>query len=186
MNVDNHRFSCHQAGVDIKLSDPCCCQVTLPPSISPQTRHLIHLTARPAVTTERLQPLSLQFYLEGREEEREAPPPPPPSCLVSSESYLQSCPPHLLSALSCRTSLWQAAISFSAPAGLEAVRLSPAGGHWTRDNFVLGSRLEHQLVWTGDCCSHAVTLQVEDIRGLTGQCGAGIQVILQSVIINNY
>ena len=46
----------------------------------------------------------------------------------------------------------------------------------TRDNFVLGSRLEHQLVWTGDCCTHAVTLQVEDIRGQQGHCGAGIQV----------
>ena len=154
--------------------------MTVPPSSSPLSRHLIHLTARPAVTTEQLQPLSLQFYLVGREEA--APPPPPPSCLVSSETYIQSCPPHLLSALSCRSSLWQASISFTAPAGLSAVRLSPDSGHhhWTRDNFVLASRLEHQLVWTGDCCTHAVSLQVEDIRGHTGNCRAGIQVRLTS------
>ena len=126
------------------------------------------------MTTEELQPLTLQFYLVGREET--VPPPSPPSCLVSSETYLQSCPPHLLSALSCRTSLWQAAISFTAAAGVEAVRLSPESGHWTRDNFVLGSQLEHQLVWTGDCCTHSVTLQVKDIRGQEGHCGAGIQV----------
>ena len=150
--------------------------MTIPSSSSPLTRHLIHLTVRPAVTRDQLQPLSLQFYLVAREEEEDHA--PPPSCLVSSETYLQSCPPHLLSALSCRTSLWQAAISFTAAAGVEAVRLSPASGHWTRDNFVLGSRLEHQLVWTGDCCTHSVTLQVEDIRGHSGHCGAGIQVIL--------
>ena len=154
--------------------------MTIPSSSSPLSRHLIHLTVRPAVTREQLQPLTLQFYLEAREEEEEAhaPPPSPPSCLVSSETYLQSCPPHLLSALSCRTSLWQAAISFTAAAGVEAVRLSPATGHWTRDNFMLGSQLEHQLVWTGDCCTHSVTLQVEDIRGHSGHCEAGIQVII--------
>ena len=81
---------------------------------------------------DQVRPLTLQFYLEEKEENQPA---SPPSCLVSSETYLQSCPPHLLSALSCRTSLWQAAISFTAPAGVEAVRLSPGTGHWTREIY---------------------------------------------------
>ena len=133
------------------------------------------------MTTEQLQPLSLQFYLVGREEA--APPPPPPSCLVSSETYIQSCPPHLLSALSCRSSLWQASISFTAPAGLSAVRLSPDSGHhhWTRDNFVLASRLEHQLVWTGDCCTHAVSLQVEHGVQLVRQVGQHRSDVVENV-----
>ena len=70
---------------------------------------------------------------------------------------------------------------------------------------MLGSSLEHQLYWTGDCCTHALTaqvglisywsvqylkiwrtlsiikfsfdLQVEDTRGNMAQCMAGIQEI---------
>ena len=40
------------------------------------------------------------------------------------------------------------------------MELSPHSGTWRRDNFVLGSSLEHQLYWTGDCCTHALTAQV--------------------------
>ena len=115
------------------------CQVTIPSSSSPPARHLIHLRVRPAVARDQVRPLTLQFYLEEKEENQPA---SPPSCLVSSETYLQSCPPHLLSALSCRTSLWQAAISFTAPAGVEAVRLSPGTGHWTREIYPAFSLVE--------------------------------------------
>ena len=31
---------------------------------------------------------------------------------------------------------------------------SSSSSHWVTDNFILGSRLEHSLHWTGDCCTH--------------------------------
>ena len=152
-------------------------EVTIPASSPVQSRHLVHLTVSPAITTDQLQPLTIQSYLTVKEEEEEEVV-SVPRCGLETETYLQSCQHQLLSPLSCQLSTWTAALSFSDPSsGLLEVVVSPESGNWIRENFVLGTRLEHRLDWSGDCCTHAISFQVRNTRGNTVVCRAGIQQI---------
>ena len=93
--------------------------MTVPASSPALSRHLAHLTVTPAVTTDVLQPLTIQFYLTVTQQQEETV--AQPWCRLQSETYLQSCQPHLYPALSCQLASWSAVISLSAPlTGLQA------------------------------------------------------------------
>ena len=51
--------------------------------------------------------------------------------------------------------------------------LSHPGVYWQSDNFILGSKLEHQVYWTGDCCTPSLDVNVRDILGGQTKCSGG-------------
>ena len=70
---------------------------------------------------------------------------------------------------------WHAIFTFqSVNAGVRSVNLSSQGRFWKRDNFILGSRLEHQLYWGANCCTSELRITVEDIIGGLVRCRVGL------------
>ena len=57
----------------------------------------------------------------------------------------------------------------------------PSGGRWSRDNFILGSRLQQSLYWSGSCC-HLLKLEVTDVAGLKTECGLGGQTSSRNLV----
>ena len=156
-------------------------QITVPPNVEAGSRQLLYVTATPAVITDTVKPLTKQFYIrviddnvDGAEQR------PGPECHLVSDTYVQSCQQSLHS--SCSAHLWHASYQFSAPStGVRDVMVPPTTntGHYIVDNFIIGTQLTHELYWTGDCCTHHLTLHVSDGRGVQGVCHAGLQMVAQ-------
>ena len=70
---------------------------------------------------------------------------------------------------------WHTIVTFRAPdSGIRSVTPSNQGNFWQQDNFILGSRLEHQIYWGADCCTTSMEVTVADTEGRTVVCEAGL------------
>jgi hypothetical protein len=70
---------------------------------------------------------------------------------------------------------WHSIVTFQAPdSGVRSVTPSNQGNFWQQDNFILGSRLEHNVYWWADCCTSSMQVTVADTEGRTVVCEAGL------------
>ena len=70
---------------------------------------------------------------------------------------------------------WHTVITFLAPeSGIRSLSFTNQGNFWQQENFIVGSRLEHQMYWGADCCTSSVQVTVEDMQGEMVVCEAGM------------
>ena len=137
------------------------------------TRHLLHITATPAVVAGNMKSLTKQFYISVDNNDDDGDDGMDLECNVVSDTYLESCQ----RLEQCSDQLWHATLQFSAPvSGVRDVMITPTShpGHYLVDNFIIGTQLEHELYWTGDCCTHHLGLVLTDTSGHHAQCQAGL------------